>query len=64
MNLQEVLKIKFNIESDRFSRPTDNPCIIDNCCRRKQSKNLCAMHYRRFRVYGDPLFTKKNDKIL
>lgn len=34
-------------------------CTVDNCGKPLISKGLCHMHYRRQRLYGDPLVLKK-----
>lgn len=35
-------------------------CSVDGCTRRFHAKGLCSPHYRRFKLYGDPLGTGPN----
>lgn len=37
--------------------PERRECRIDGCTGEVQARDLCASHYRRLRVYGDPLAT-------
>jgi len=37
-------------------------CSIPECGRPFSCKNLCAMHYKRFKAHGDPLVTKRLKK--
>lgn len=34
-------------------------CKIDGCTKPKKGRGWCAMHWRRWRNYGDPMFVKK-----
>ena len=34
-------------------------CSIDGCDRPAAAGGYCASHYRRFKLYGDPLITKR-----
>lgn len=31
------------------------PCSVEECSRPSRTRGLCSTHYRRYRVYGDPL---------
>lgn len=35
----------------------ERTCTILECGKRHEARGLCPMHYRRFRLYGDPLAT-------
>ena len=39
-------------------RPEDDLCEAEGCDSLKRNASFCAMHYQRFRRYGDPYFTK------
>lgn len=35
----------------------DRNCTIPDCGKRHEARGFCPMHYRRFKLYGDPLAT-------
>lgn len=34
-------------------------CSIENCDKAVHGRKMCSMHYRRWLIYGDPLYVKK-----
>ena len=39
----------------RYGRERVNKeCSVEGCSKSVQGRGLCAMHYRRLRLYGDP----------
>ena len=36
-----------------------NICIVDNCSKIAHGLGFCSMHYRRYKLYGDPLNGKR-----
>jgi len=38
----------------------DETCSVDGCAKRRQSRGLCPMHYRRFMLYGDTNYTMRD----
>ncbi len=42
--------------------PRDGECAVDGCDRFIRSRRLCEKHYRRLRLYGDPLGRKPREK--
>jgi hypothetical protein len=39
----------------RYGRePVNKECFVEGCSKSVQGRGLCAMHYRRLRLYGDP----------
>ena len=37
----------------------DKICLISGCGRKHEARGYCRNHYRRFRMYGDPLVVKQ-----
>jgi hypothetical protein len=44
---------------DRQEVSVRGTCSIDGCTRLRQGRGLCPTHYRRLRIYGDPLVTQR-----
>jgi len=38
-------------------------CVIENCNKEFRALDYCQMHYRRFKLYGDPLIKKATGRI-
>lgn len=37
----------------------DKRCSVEDCKKRRHTTVFCAMHYRRYRIYGDPNFVTR-----
>lgn len=41
-----------------MTKTNPRPCSIDGCGKMEKARGLCPMHYARWRIHGNPLFTK------
>ena len=62
-NRIENLEITSHVEHMRHhnTKYSSRTCAITDCKKKRFSKGICSMHYRRLRVHGD---TSKNPKVV